>query len=96
MGNYSGVAGGGGTAIGNGVNQPPTGPGSAGAGGAGGQMNLTSQAAPGNTSVGGIMQMRSLRQVEADRQEALQEQAVPELTNLAAYVKKCWWVARAS
>ena len=59
-------------------------------------INVTGSAAPGTTSVGGIMQLRSLRQVEADRQEALIEQMEPELQNLAQYVKKCWWVARAS
>lgn len=50
---------------------------------------------PGVTSVGGIMEMRSLDQVLADERAAAEEQNNrPEITGLAGHIRKCWTEAR--
>lgn len=50
---------------------------------------------PGVTSVGGIMEMRSLSQLMADeRAAAEQKNSAPEIAGLAGHIRKCWVEAR--
>ncbi|MFZ6731977.1 portal protein [Undibacterium sp. Ji42W] len=58
-------------------------------------LNITGANAPGITSVGGIMQMKSARQLrQEERQKATQFNNTPVIQGLASYVRKCWTVAR--
>lgn len=63
-----------------------------------GLMHIGSSRAPGVTSVGGIMEMRSAAQLEADEAErerqAEESLNAPVILALAGYIKKCWNEAR--
>ena len=51
--------------------------------------------APGVTSVGGIMEMRSLSQLmEDERAKAEEQNNQPEISGLAAHINRCWMEAR--
>lgn len=53
------------------------------------------QPTPGVTSVGGIMEMRSLSQVlEDERKVAEADNQRPMITGLASYIRKCWQEAK--
>lgn len=58
-------------------------------------LNITGSAAPGVTSVGGIMTMKSLGQMQAEeRQAATEANNTPVVQGLAAHIRKCWNSAR--
>lgn len=61
-------------------------------------LQLTSANAPGVTSVGGIMTMKSNSQLAADeaeeRRQAEQANNLPVVQGLAGYIRKCWQSAR--
>lgn len=59
------------------------------------QSSMPMPAAPPATSVGGIMQMKSLALVQQEeRAAAAQAQNTPIILNLAAHVRTCWSTAR--
>lgn len=56
---------------------------------------LPQRQVPGVTSVGGIMEMRSLSQtLEDERARAEQENNLPMITGLAGHIRKCWLEAK--
>lgn len=58
-------------------------------------LNITGSAAPGVTSVGGFMTMKSLGQMQAEeRQAATEANNTPVVQGLAAHIRKCWNSAR--
>lgn len=60
-------------------------------------LNITGSAAPGVTSVGGIMTMKSLGQMQAEeRQAATEANNTPVVQGLAAHIRKCWNSARSA
>ena len=58
-------------------------------------LNITSANAPGVTSVGGIVPIKTVKQLQAEeRAAAVAANAEPVVQNLVAYIKKCWYYAR--
>jgi hypothetical protein len=58
-------------------------------------LNITSANAPGVTSVGGIVPIKTVNQLQAEeRAAAVAANAEPVVQNLVAYIKKCWYYAR--
>jgi hypothetical protein len=58
-------------------------------------INLTSGQAPGSTSVGGIMQMKSLSQLQSEERAAAQAANNDSVVQgFAGHIKKLWWDAR--
>jgi hypothetical protein len=58
-------------------------------------LNISSANAPGNVSVGGLMQMKTLRQTQEDdaRARAQMANSEPVIQALAGYIRKQWTVA---
>jgi hypothetical protein len=60
-------------------------------------VNITSAAAPGLTTVGGIMPIKSIRQMQdEERAAAVEANAEPVIQSLAAYIKEKWSYARSA
>lgn len=58
-------------------------------------LNITSATAPGYTSVGGIVPIKSIKQLqEEERAAAVTANSSTVIQNLAAYIKQKWWYAR--
>jgi hypothetical protein len=61
-------------------------------------LNITGSAAPGVTSVGGIVTIKSLSQLQAEEQEAeaaaVAANTMPVIQGLAGHVRRCWESAR--
>lgn len=58
-------------------------------------LNITSANAPGVTSVGGIVPIKTVKQLQAEeRAAAVAANAEPVVQNLAAHIKKAWYYAR--
>ena len=58
-------------------------------------LNITSANAPGVTSIGGIVPIKTVKQLQAEeRAAAVAANAEPVVQNLVAYIKKCWYYAR--
>ena len=58
-------------------------------------LNITSATAPGYTSVGGIVPIKSIKQLqEEERAAAITANSSAVIQNLAAYIKQKWWYAR--
>lgn len=58
-------------------------------------MNITSATAPGVTTVGGIVPIKTVKQLqEEERAAAVAANAEPVIQNLAAYIKQKWYYAR--
>jgi hypothetical protein len=58
-------------------------------------LNITSQNAPGVTSVGGFLQLRSLAQtLQDEKNQAVQVNSTPVIQGIAAYVRHAWSEAR--
>ena len=60
-------------------------------------LNITNANAPGITSVGGIVPIKSAKQLlDEERAAAVAANNEPVVQNLAAHVRKCWMYARAA
>jgi hypothetical protein len=60
-------------------------------------INITSANAPGVTTVGGIVPIKTLRQMQEDeRAAALEANAEPVIQGLAAYIREKWTYARSA
>ncbi len=58
-------------------------------------LNITGSTAPGYTSVGGIVPIKSIKQLqEEERAAAVTANSSTVIQNLAAYIKQKWWYAR--
>lgn len=58
-------------------------------------MNISSSTAPGITTVGGIVPIKTVKQLqEEERAAAVAANAEPVIQNLAAYIKQKWYYAR--
>lgn len=58
-------------------------------------LNITSANAPGVTSVGGIVPIKTVKQLQQEeRAAAVAANAEPVVQNLAAHIKKAWYYAR--
>lgn len=58
-------------------------------------LNITGETAPGVTSVGGFMTIKSLGQMQAEEKQAATEaNNAPVVQGLAAHIRKCWSSAR--
>lgn len=58
-------------------------------------LNITNATAPGYTTVGGIVPIKSLKQLQEDeRAAAVTANSSTVIQNLAAYIKQKWWYAR--
>lgn len=58
-------------------------------------LNITGSTAPGYTSVGGIVPIKSVKQLqEEERAAAVTANSSTVIQNLAAYIKQKWWYAR--
>lgn len=58
-------------------------------------LNITNATAPGYTSVGGIVPIKSVKQLqEEERAAAITANSSTVIQNLAAYIKQKWWYAR--
>jgi len=58
-------------------------------------LNITSANAPGVTSVGGIVPIKTVKQLQAEeRAAAVAANAEPVVQNLTAHIKKAWYYAR--
>lgn len=58
-------------------------------------LNITGSTAPGYTSVGGIVPIKSIKQLqEEERKAAVDANSSTVIQNLAAYIKQKWWYAR--
>lgn len=58
-------------------------------------LNITSANAPGVTSIGGIVPIKTVKQLQAEeRAAAVAANAEPVVQNLAAHIKKAWYYAR--
>jgi hypothetical protein len=60
-------------------------------------INITSANAPGSTTVGGIVPIKTIRQMQADeRAAAMEANSEPVIQSLAAYIKEKWTYARSA
>jgi hypothetical protein len=58
-------------------------------------LNITNATAPGYTTVGGIVPIKSVKQLqEEERAAAVTANSSTVIQNLAAYIKQKWWYAR--
>lgn len=58
-------------------------------------LNITNATAPGYTTVGGIVPIKSIKQLqEEERAAAITANSSTVIQNLAAYIKQKWWYAR--
>lgn len=58
-------------------------------------LNITSTNAPGSTVTGGMLRIKSARQLKTeDRQKAQKENNAPIIQGLAGHIRHCWSVAR--
>ena len=58
-------------------------------------LNITNASAPGYTTVGGIVPIKSIKQMqEEERAAATTANSSTVIQNLAAYIKQKWWYAR--
>jgi len=58
-------------------------------------LNITNATAPGYTTVGGIVPIKSVKQLqEEERAAAVDANSATVIQNLAAYIKQKWWYAR--
>ena len=58
-------------------------------------LNITNASAPGYTTVGGIVPIKSIKQLqEEERAAAVSANSTAVIQNLAAYIKQKWWYAR--
>ena len=58
-------------------------------------LNITGSSAPGYTSVGGIVPIKSIKQLQdEERAAAVTANSSTVVQNLAAYIKQKWWYAR--
>lgn len=58
-------------------------------------LNITGSSAPGYTTVGGIVPIKSLKQLqEEEHAAAVTANSSTVIQNLAAYIKQKWWYAR--
>jgi hypothetical protein len=58
-------------------------------------LNITGSSAPGYTTVGGIVPIKSLKQLqEEEHAAAITANSSTVIQNLAAYIKQKWWYAR--
>ena len=58
-------------------------------------LNITNATAPGYTTVGGIVPIKSIKQLqEEERAAAVTANSSPVVQNLAAYIKQKWMYAR--
>lgn len=58
-------------------------------------LNITNATAPGVTSAGGMVQIKSVRQLqEEERRAAVTANSEPAIQNLAAFIKQKWMYAR--
>ena len=58
-------------------------------------LNITNATAPGYTTVGGIVPIKSIKQMQEEEREAANvANSSTVIQNLAAYIKQKWWYAR--
>ena len=60
-------------------------------------IQMSGNNAPGSTSVGGLVQMKSLKQTQSDEQakrDAWQENTTQYIQGIASHIRKCWMSAR--